>query len=290
MLIEVPRSFDLKSTVTSHGWYQLAPYCFDADAGGLSYVFTDRSGGKPVDASAVQDQSGLRIEIKGRSAARARGVALDGFERALSIDSDFGEFHDLAKKDSRLSWIANVHAGRLLRSPTVFEDLVKTICTTNCTWSLTRAMVANLVESLGEAADSGNRAFPTPDAMAAKSEDFYRSEIKSGYRSAYLLELAESVANGELDPESWMDPALSSEELRKKLLGVKGVGRYAAENMLKLLGHYDGLALDSFLRSEFYKRHSRGKKCPDARIERHYRKYGKWRGLAIWFDMCSPEQ
>jgi hypothetical protein len=29
------------------------------------------------------------------------------------------------------------------------------------------------------------------------------------------------------------------------------------------------------------------KKCPGKKIERHYIKYGKWRGLAMWCDMME---
>jgi len=68
---------------------------------------------------------------------------------------------------------------------------------------------------------------------------------------------------------------------------VKGCGDYAAENLLKLLGRYDGLALDSWLRSQFYKKHNREKVCPDKKIERHYTKFGDWKGLAIWCDMTE---
>ena len=64
-------------------------------------------------------------------------------------------------------------------------------------------------------------------------------------------------------------------------------GDYAADNMLKLLGRYDGLALDSWLRAQFYKKHNRGRKCPDKKIEKHYAKYGDWKGLAIWCDMTE---
>ena len=46
-------------------------------------------------------------------------------------------------------------------------------------------------------------------------------------------------------------------------------------------------ALDSWLRSQFYKNHNKEKACPDKKIERHYNKFGKWRGLAIWCDMTE---
>ena len=68
---------------------------------------------------------------------------------------------------------------------------------------------------------------------------------------------------------------------------AKGVGDYAAENLLKLVGRYDGLALDSFLRSEFYKLHNKEKVCSDKKIERHYKKFREWRGLVIWCEMTE---
>ena len=49
----------------------------------------------------------------------------------------------------------------------------------------------------------------------------------------------------------------------------------------------DGLALDSFLRSQFYKIHNREKVCNDKKIEKFYKKFGHWRGLAIWCDMTE---
>jgi N-glycosylase/DNA lyase len=174
-----------------------------------------------------------------------------------------------------------------LRSPIVWEDLIKTICTTNCSWALTKKMVGNLVELLGVAASDGRKAFPTPSAMAAQPEKFYRDEIRAGYRSPYFVELSERVASGKLDVEGWLNSDLPTAELKKQLKGVKGVGDYAAENLLKLLGRYDGLALDSWLRGQFYKTHNNGRVCKDKKIERHYVKFGDWKGLAIWCDMTE---
>lgn len=60
-------------------------------------------------------------------------------------------------------------AGRIVRSPTVFEDVVKTLCTTNCSWGATQRMVGALLEHLGRRAPgscpagAAGRAFPTPD-------------------------------------------------------------------------------------------------------------------------------
>jgi N-glycosylase/DNA lyase len=143
-------------------------------------------------------------------------------------------------------------------------------------------MVSNLVSKLGS-----KGAFPTAAALAEADEDFYRSEVKAGYRAPYFKELAERVVSGDLDPESWLHSELPTPDLKKEMKKVKGVGDYAAENLLKLVGRYDGLALDSWLRGQFYKNHNNGKACNDIKIERHYKKYGEWRGLVIWCDMTE---
>ena len=94
----------------------------------------------------------------------------------------------------------------MIRSPTVFEEVVKTICTTNCTWSATLRMVSALVEHLGEPGASADgpfgRAFPTPEAMAKAKVAFYKDVVRAGYRGQYLQSLARSVASGKLDLES----------------------------------------------------------------------------------------
>ena len=96
----------------------------------------------------------------------------------------------------------------MLRSPTVFEDLVKTICTTNCAWSATVRMVSALVGELGTPADGApeRRSFPAPAAMAATDDAFYRDVARAGYRGPYLRTLATDVAEGRLDLEALARP------------------------------------------------------------------------------------
>ena len=113
----------------------------------------------------------------------------------------------------------------MLRSSTVFEDLVKTICTTNCAWSGTVRMVGALVIGLGiPVADKPElRTCPGPEALAAADESFYRQVARAGYRGAYLRAVALDVAEGRLDVESFDDPALSDDEVAERLLGIAGV-------------------------------------------------------------------
>ena len=150
-------------------------------------------------------------------------------QHILRIDEDFKKFYQHTNKEKHLKWIAVKKAGRLLRSPTVFEDLVKTICTTNCSWALTKKMVSNLVEKLGESSENSKKTFPTVEAMAEMPVEFYRDEIRAGYRSPYFVELRNRC--NENKSEEWLINRFPTGELKNEMKKIKGVGDYAAENL-----------------------------------------------------------
>ena len=284
--IGMPSYFSFKQTLFGHGWSQLAPFEVNRGKLILSYVFS--AADVPVSAQISESGGKIKVEI---AQSKLNQTTVNKITRdvrhILRLDDDLREFYKSTESENRLSWIAENNAGRLLRSPTVYEDLVKTICTTNCSWALTRKMTANLTEKLGEAAKNGKRAFPTAEKMAGVSAEFYKDEIRAGYRSAYFAELAEKTASGKINPESWLDAEMPTAELKKQMKQIKGVGDYAAENLLKLVGRYDGLALDSYLRAQFYKKHNGGAICEDNKIESFYKPFGDWRGLTIWCDMAE---
>jgi N-glycosylase/DNA lyase len=283
--IETPEYFSFSHTINSHGWSGLLPFELDWENRILQCVLTGTNGENPVSASIKKSNGNLEIEVFGDNFDE-RKIIRD-VRHILRLDDDLTDFHQLVEREKSLAWIAEKKAGRLLRSPTVFEDLVKTVCTTNCSWALTKIMTMNLVEKLGVPAENGKKAFPTPDAMAKVSTEFYREEIRAGYRAAYFAELAEAVASGCVNPESWLDSELPAKELKREMKKIKGVGDYAADNLLKLVGSYEGLALDSWVRAQFYRKHNDGAVCADKQIESFYDKFGKWRGLVAWCDVTE---
>ena len=285
MQINLPDNFSFRHTVGSHGWYDLRPFEHERNSTTVHYVFPPTATDSAVSVQIRERNGQLNITLSQEPVDKQR--IKQGIRHILRLDDDLEDFYRTVSGDERLSWIGEVNAGRLLRSPNVWEDLVKTICTTNCSWALTRKMVENLVEKLGEPASDGRHAFPTAETMAGQTAEYYRDEIRAGYRSPYFAELAENVASGKLDVESWIDSDLPTAELKKELKKVKGVGDYAAENMLKLLGRFDGLALDSWLRGQFYKTHNNGRSCSDKKIEKFYSRFADWQGLVIWCDMTE---
>ena len=282
--IPTPREFSFKRTVISHGWCELLPFQIDQEKWQLTRTL-DLEDAKPVTITISATKRAVAIKAFRRLSQTATKKMVADVRHMLRLDDNFTDFYRLMTADNDFNWIPTQGAGRLLRSPTVFEDLVKMICTTNCSWSLTKKMVTGLVENLGRESSNGQRTFPTPEAMALMPLKFYVNEVRAGYRSEYLKLLADRVASGALDVEAWLTSPLSTADLTKEMRGVKGVGPYAAENVLKLLGRYDGLALDSWTRAKFVSVRNNGRKTTDKKIARYYSRFKEWRGLAFWCDM-----
>jgi N-glycosylase/DNA lyase len=279
-----PREFSFRRTIISHGWCQLLPFKIDDEKWQLTRTLDLQDAG-PVTITISATKRALVIKTSRRLNQAATKKVVADVRHMLRLDDNIAEFYRIIAADNDFNWIPTQGAGRLLRSPTVFEDLVKMICTTNCSWALTQKMVTGLVENLGRQSTNGDRTFPTPEAMALMPLKFYVNEVRAGYRSEYLKLLADRVASNELDVEAWLTSPLPTAELMKEMRGVKGVGPYAAENLLKLLGRYDGLALDSWTRAKFFSVRNNGRKTTDKKIARYYSRFKEWRGLALWCDM-----
>jgi N-glycosylase/DNA lyase len=264
---------DFARTIVSHGVAELPPNRVDLAGRALETTLPAARGARTV--RITEHERKLRIE--GSSDLKLTKTVAHVFR----LDEDLSGFYELVREDE-LAWCAT-GAGRMLRAPTVFEDVVKTICTTNTSWSGTQRMVAALVENLGVAAPGGARTFPTAMAMAEADEKFYRDIVRAGYRGPYLKKLASDVAPGVIDLEELNDPALPDDEVAARLLALPGVGPYAAAHvMLTSLGRYRPLVLDSWTRPTYRKLSGAQRALKDATIERRFKRYGEWAGLAFW--------
>jgi N-glycosylase/DNA lyase len=276
---------DLWRTIVSHGVADLPPNRIDEEARILETTLS-LPRGRPQTVTIREGKPGRAI-VSG-AVGKGSEAALAGVRHILRLDEDLSGFYDLAREDPDLAWVA-AGAGRLMRSQTVYEDVVKTICTTNCAWSGTVRMVNAIVGHLGEPAPGApaegpyGRAFPLAARMAEAPESFYRDIARAGYRGAYLRTLAEWVASGEIDLEelATADPEdLPDDEVAARLLSLPGVGPYAAAHVMMLIGRYSRLVLDSWTRPKYAS--LRGRKAKDTAIERRFRRYGRYSGLAFW--------
>ena len=249
------------------------------------------SKGSPRTVVISQARPGVAsIQVLGRSpSAAARTEIVETVHRVLALDRDLSGFYERAARDPALSWVTT-GAGRMIQSPTVFEDVVKTICTTNCSWGATTRMVSALVEHLGPRAPGApgtgwqRRAFPGPEAMAAADESFYKEVVRAGYRGPYFISLAKAVVDGKIDLEAWERASpeeLPDDELAARLQSLPGVGPYAAAHIMMMRGRHSRLILDSWTRPTYARLVGR-RTVKDSTIERRFRPYKDHAGLAFW--------
>lgn len=235
------------------------------------------------------DRGHVLVEVLGRKPSDGESKRLrQEVIHLLRLDEDLTDLYSLVSSDPDLAWAAR-GAGRLLRSPTVFEVVVKTLCTTNCAWSATQRMTATLVQRLGEPGPHG-RAFPTAAAMAAQPEEFYREEVRAGYRGRYLRELARLVAGHAVDLDVLQaGSGLDDADVEHRLLALPGVGPYAAAHVMMLLGRYSRLILDSWTRPTYARLVGARRTATDASIARRFRRYGRFAGLAFWLFLTRGD-
>jgi len=277
--LPLPPRFDLKKAVCSYGYFILAPNRWDADTQTFS---------RPIrlsDESLVQTtikQSGKQLRIAcDRKLPRAQQAEVKAaYTRILRLDEDFVDWYRLHPEAKRKGY------ARLFRSPTFFEDMVKTITGCNVTWTNTIRMNQLLCEHYGQGG------FPSPRKLAQVKPAVLKAKCKVGYRAERIVRLAKAIESGEIVPAWFESSDRNSDELFRGLKAVYGLGDYAAGNMLQLLGHYDRVAIDSETYRHFCKVNnlkrpttSKGYARLDNRILKHYAQFAPYQFLAYWFEL-----
>jgi N-glycosylase/DNA lyase len=288
-------AIDLWRTLTSHGMTSLPPMRLDEDERSLE-VTLPADGRLPRMVRIDSPRPGTgRVTFLGRKPGpRMVQDLLDCVCHILRLDADLSPFYALASDDPHLAWVAR-GAGRMMRGATAFEDVIKTICTTNCAWSATERMVRALCEHLGDRAPGApnegwrGRAFPTPEAMASMPEGFYRDVVRAGYRGRYLRQIAADVATGSLDLETLASSepeTLPDDHLEAALLELPGVGPYAASHIMMTMGRHSRLILDSWTRPKYARLVGKGN-VDDEEIRHRFSGYGRYAGLAFWLFLTE---
>ena len=285
--------FNFLSVVNSHGWRQLAPFSYEESTNTLCYILR-LSNGRVVELKMNDTGDSVSIETEKLDKLERKEVT-NKVEWMFGLDMDFSRFYAASRGEPKLAAAKKRALGRVLRSPTLFEDVIKTILTTNTLWGATKNMTLKLVNEFGtsttdrKAADpplsamENRKAFPTPEAIAASSPDILKEKIRVGYRAPAIHELAERVASGQFALEALKTSELPTLELRKELLTINGVGPYAAANLLLIMGRTDFIPIDSWaLKLVSHEWHD-GNPVTPKDVEKHFEKWGEFKGLAFWF-------
>jgi len=296
MKLDLParKPFNFLSVVNSHGWRQLAPFAYDETTSTLDYTL-QLANARVIELKLREAKDGVSIETERLNKAEQKEVT-DKVTWIFGLDMEFSDFYTASRLEPKLARAKKQALGRVLRSPTLFEDVVKTIFTTNTLWAATKNMTRKLVDEFGAPLPyvgrvmpsnseirTETKSFPTPEAIAASSPDFIKEKIRVGYRAPAIHDLAVRVASGKYDLEALKSASLPTLELRKELLTIKGVGPYAAANLLMLLGRHDFIPIDSIALTVVSHEWHKGKPVTAKEVEKRFEKWGEYKGLAFWF-------
>ena len=243
-----------------------------------------------------------------REAGRSRGkvrlhVAIDGapiedalMERVrqhvrviLGLDLDLSAFYALCEGHPSLHVIPRIGAGRLVRSTSMTENILKTICATNVNWS----QAVKMINRLGQLGPPVRHfvhltAWPSPREILRAGESYLKEVCRLGYRTGSVLAFCRDVCSGRMNPEELNDAVAAHEVDSDSLLAglrlIPGVGPSSAHFLIALLGRYDRLVIDSATTAHVSRAHFNGRKPTPAQIEKIYQPFGSWKHLVCWFE------
>jgi len=277
--ITPPADYLFRRDCCSYGYFLLAPNVWDPATRTLTRPFLLPGGrahaqiAQPSDApgGAVTARVDRDLDVADRAALRRQ------IRRMLNLDdAGVAGFHRADRRWRRAG------RGRLFRSPTVFEDLIKTVTSCNVAWPSTITMNRRLCEVI-------EPAFPAPGQLARRRPQTLRSRCGVGYRDRRIVDLARLITSGRLDMQWLEDPATPDEDAHRALLDLPGIGPYAAGNMMQLLGRYGYLAVDTETI-----RHGRAvlgfagsDRAVEKRVRAHYDRFGAHRFRSYWFELWA---
>ena len=250
--------FDLQATVESG-----QSYCWSR-LDGRMYTTDNASGGQAWYETVVPPLDGVSDE---QAVVRVRQVggdiewesttdAVPILTHLLRLDDDLAGIYDAAPDEPLVDRALGQYRGmRLVRDPP-FACLISFICSAQMRVGRIHGMQQRLAAEYGETIDVDGRtyqAFPTPEALAARTEAELR-ELSLGYRAPYVQRTAEMVADGEADPAVAADHEY--EAAREYLTQFVGVGQKVADCVLLFsLGFLEAVPLDTWIRTaieEYY--------------------------------------
>ncbi|KAG4969354.1 hypothetical protein JHK84_035452 [Glycine max] len=268
-------SFNLEKTVCNHGFFMMAPNKWISSTKSLQRPLrlADQCSSVIVTISHLPESANIQIyvhDMEGVSLKSEQAI-LKQVARMLRISdkdekavNEFQGLYPQAKQDE---------FGRIFRSPSLFEDVVKSILLCKCTWGKTLNMVKSLCE-LQLQLSSGPRSnrkkqcktkrkrgqnnatskknhgignFPNSKELVKFGETILRERCKVGYRAQFIIKLAQSVEKGTLVLEKLeMECNLwSYKVVHRKLSELKGFGPFVVATILMCMGCYEKVPVDS---------------------------------------------
>lgn len=171
----------------------------------------------------------------------------DFWSRYFALDVDYPALLARYQAGNRrlAACVAENPGIRVLRQP-FFETLCTFILSQNNNIPRIRGLVERLCALCGSPLENGQHAFPTPEQLAACTEE-QLATLRAGWRAGYLADAAQKVLGPLPGPETLA--ALPLADARAALMTIHGVGPKVADcTLLYGLGRWDAFPLDVWMK------------------------------------------
>jgi N-glycosylase/DNA lyase len=151
---------------------------------------------------------------------------LEYFLNYFDLNRDYSEINKGLSAFPALKNAVKHGKGLRLLNQDVNEAIFSFIISANNNIPRIKSTIERLCSAIGQDM-GGYRAFPTAEALAGKTEEFYKG-LGLGYRAEYILNTAKAVANG----FNLNLAGLDTPTARAHLMKLKGVGQKVADCIL----------------------------------------------------------
>lgn len=188
-----------------------------------------------VEQVASPEAARLKVVVAGQPISVAvRTAVTTALERLLGLRIDLAEFYQFAAHQRHLGSLAQRFRGmKPPRYATVFEGVINAMACQQLSLTLGIHLLNRLTAACGIAFGEGEKAvhaFPRPTDLARRNPTALRQIGFSRQKGLAMIELAQAVAEGQLDLEGLT--TFPDDKAVERLCKVRGVGRWTAEYVL----------------------------------------------------------
>ncbi len=192
------------------------------------------------------------------------------------LNEDLSEFYEKFKSDSVLGTRMRGAHGRKFES--LYEIIMISIVLQNATVRRTVQMMNALLNKCGQKIKFDNQEMYLiwkPQKLVKAGEQELRN-LKVGYRAKMFIRISKQFAKGEIN--EYRLRKKPSEEVKKELLKLYGIGPASLDNLLGILGKHQLIITIPPWEQKIYSRLLLNKKLvsPNKILKELKRRYGKW--------------
>lgn len=232
---EPPYDFEASASYAVYGRSRYAADTFEdgvfsrgLEVGGKRVALSLRSVGEI-------ERPQLEVKLTGDELSADQQLrAVDVAARSVGAQSSLvGFYESIDSHDAMYEFISRYRGLGIPQAVSPFEGLVLSILGQQISNEVARVLRDLLVDTLGgsitcEGADF--RVFPTPSTIAEAGADVLRGIKFSARKAEYIVDIADSVASGDLDLDALAE--LPDETIVEELVKLRGVGPWTAHWLL----------------------------------------------------------